>query len=251
MKKILLGAVVLAALNLAGPASAADLAARPYTKAPPLPPPVVWNWSGFYVGANGGWGSSRKCWDFTTPAGVFVANEGCHDATGGVVGGQFGYRWQFTNWVIGLEAQGDWADLHGSNVSLAFPAFTNISRIDGFGLFTGQVGYAWNNVLIYVKGGAAVTADRFRVNTTVGNVLAATTGDDTRWGGAAGVGLEFGFAQNWSIGAEYDHFFMGNRLHTFNDPFGVFFATDRIHQDVDIITARINYRFGGPVVAKY
>ena len=75
---------------------------------------------------------------------------------GGVVGGQIGYRWQTGGWVFGLEAQGDWANLRGDNVSLLFPAFVNRSRLDAFGLFTGQVGYAWNNALFYVKGGAAV-----------------------------------------------------------------------------------------------
>src|SRR5262249_44489516 len=90
MKKFLLGMAGLIAL--AAPASAADLAARPYTKAPAMIA-AVYDWSGFYVGANGGWGSSRKCWD-QVAGGVFVAAEGCHDATGGVAGGQIGYRWQ-------------------------------------------------------------------------------------------------------------------------------------------------------------
>src|SRR5450631_1770083 len=164
MKKFLLGAVGLVAMGIAAPASAADLAARPYTKAPAMIA-AVYDWSGFYIGANGGWGSSRKCWDFTTPAGVFFAAEGCHDATGGVAGGQIGYRWQSSAWVFGIEGQGDWANLRGSNQSLFAPTFTNNSKIDAFGLFTGQVGYAWNNALLYVKGGAAVTADRFNVTT--------------------------------------------------------------------------------------
>ena len=105
MKKFLLGTVALIAF--AAPAAAADLAARPYTKAPPAPIALVYDWSGFYIGANGGWGSSRKCWDFVTPAGAFLANEGCHDATGGTAGGQIGYRWQASQWVFGLEAQGN------------------------------------------------------------------------------------------------------------------------------------------------
>src|SRR5262249_49791968 len=144
---------------LAVPAAAADLPARPYTKAPAVVPPVIYNWSGFYIGVNGGGGSSHKCWDFNTLPGVYVS-EGCHDATGGLAGGQIGYRWQWTNWVSGVEAQGDWADLKGSNISQIAPAFTNTSRIDGIGLFTAQVGVAWNNVLFYVKGGGAVVADR-------------------------------------------------------------------------------------------
>ena len=85
--------------------------------------------------------------------------EGYHDATGGTVGGQIGYRWQAGTWVFGVEAQGNWADFKGSNTSLLFPGFRNKSQIDAFGLFTGQVGYAANNVLLYVKGGAAVTSD--------------------------------------------------------------------------------------------
>src|SRR5258708_38781805 len=151
----------------AAPASAADIAARPYTKAPP--PVPIYNWSGFYIGGNGGWGSSRKCWDFTTPAGTFVAAEGCHDATGGVAGGQIGYRWQSAGWVFGLEGQGDWADLRGSNVRLFGPAFINNSRIDAFVLLTGQLGSAWNNVLWYVKGGRGVTADCYDSRTGVGD----------------------------------------------------------------------------------
>jgi outer membrane immunogenic protein len=250
MKKVLLVTASLIALGATAPAVAADLAARPYTKAPPMIA-AVYDWSGFYIGANGGWGTSRGCWDFVTPAGGFVANEGCHNADGGTVGGQIGYRWQAGTWVFGVEAQGNWADFKGSNVSVFAPGFRNQSKIDAFGLFTGQVGYAWNNVLLYVKGGAAVTSNEYRSFTALGNVLAGTTGDDTRWGGTVGVGLEYAFAPNWSVGIEYDHLFMQDRTYTFNTPAGVFFSTDRIRQDIDLVTARVNYKFGGPVIAKY
>jgi outer membrane immunogenic protein len=247
MKKVLLSTVALIAF--AAPAAAADLAARPYTKAPPAPIAVVYDWSGFYIGVNGGWGSSRQCWDFVDP--VFGGPEGCHDATGGTAGGQIGYRWQASSWVFGLEAQGNWADFKGSNLSLIDPTFRNQSRVDAFGLFTGQVGWAANNVLFYVKGGAAVTADRFRVFDVPTGLVVGTTGDDTRWGGVVGAGLEFGFAPNWSAGVEYNHLFMQDRTVTFVDTTGAFFGTDRIRQDVDIVTARINYRFGGPGIARY
>jgi outer membrane immunogenic protein len=250
MKKLLLSAIGLVTLGLAVPAAAADLPARPYTKAPPMMA-AVYDWSGFYVGANGGWGTSSKCWDFElTPTIIF--SDGCHDATGGIAGGQVGYRWQSRAFVFGLEAQGDWADLRGSNVSPLTPTFTNRSRIDAFGLFTGQIGYAWNNVLLYVKGGAAVAADRFDVTTTVGNVLAATAPDQMRWGSTVGGGLEFGFAPNWSAAFEYDHVFMGTKTSTFTDTTGFFFGNERIRQDVDLVTVRINYRWGGPAIsAKY
>src|ERR1700694_519946 len=115
MKTFSLAAVGLIALGLAAPASAADLAARPYTKAPA----AIYDWSGFYIGANGGWGSSRKCWDAGTFGPVFIGDEGDDDASGGVAGGQVGYRWQSSAWVFGLEAQGDWADLLGSEINNA------------------------------------------------------------------------------------------------------------------------------------
>jgi len=166
--------------------------------------------------------------------------------------------------VFGLEAQGNWADFNGSNTSLFIPAWTNNSKIEAFGLFTGQVGYAWNNVLWYVKGGAAVTDDKYRgtVSPTV-PLLAGNVFDDareTRWGGVVGTGIEFGFAPNWSVAVEYDHLFMGDRDISLRSrgvlgvgviPVGGVFRTNSISQDVDIVTARINYRFGGPVVPRY
>src|SRR5436190_9477085 len=115
MKKFLLGTVALVALGMAVPAYAADLAARPYTKAAPLPMmAALYDWSGFYIGANGGWAWGRRCFDVTTFDGFRVFDEACSDASGGVVGGQIGYRWQASSWVFGLEAQGDWANLRNS-----------------------------------------------------------------------------------------------------------------------------------------
>jgi outer membrane immunogenic protein len=266
MKKFLLGAVALVAF--AAPAAAADLAARPYTKAPPMIA-ALYDWSGFYTGVNGGWGSSRKCWDINNNGGLPIANaaEGCHDATGGTAGGQIGYRWQSAAWVFGLEAQGNWADFRGSNTSLFFGApFVNNTKVEAFGLFTGQVGYAWNTALLYVKGGAAVTSDKYfgSLNAPVavpGGPLVATgtifdRGSETRWGGAVGVGLEFAFAPNWSAAVEYDHLFMGNHNVTMTStsafiPLGTFSRSDNIRQDVDLVTVRVNYRWGGPVIAKY
>jgi outer membrane immunogenic protein len=86
--------------------------------------------------------------------------------------------------------------------------------------------------------------------------------NETRWGGTVGTGLEFGFAPNWSVAVEYDHLFMGHHSSNFTStgvlgaavvPVGGVFRTVSISQDVDLITARINYHFnwGGPVVAKY
>jgi outer membrane immunogenic protein len=251
MKKLVLVAAILAGTTVA--ASAADMAPRYYSKAPPPMVAPIYNWGGFYVGVNGGWGSSHNCYSNTAVFGVAFTplGEGCHDATGGTVGGQVGYRWQAGNWVFGLEAQGNWADFSGSNASLVFAGLTNRTRIDAFGLFTGQVGYAWNNALLYVKGGAAVTDSRYDIRTAATNVLIANTGDQTRWGGTIGAGVEYGFAPNWSAGVEYDHIFTQDKNLTFTAPGGAFVQTDRVRQDVDLVTARVNYRWGGPVVPKY
>jgi outer membrane immunogenic protein len=249
--KSALGVLSLAALVTQ--ASAADLAARPYTKAPPMIA-AIYDWSGFYIGGNAGWASAHKCWTQTAGFAPGVA-EGCHDATGAVAGGQIGYRWQTGAFVFGLEAQGDWADLSGSNTSTVFGVI-NRTRIDALGLFTGQVGYAWNNALLYVKGGAAVVSDSYR-GFGIGVGAEFDRANETRWGGTVGVGLEYGFAPNWSVGVEYDHLFMGSRdinltaTGVLAAPVGALVRTDRIGQDVDMITARINYRFGGPVIAKY
>jgi len=247
MKKILLGAVSLIAMGAVAPAFAADLAARPYTKAPPPVVAPIYDWTGFYIGANGGWGQSRNCWDFVV-AGV-VSADGCRTGSGGIVGGQLGYRWQAGGWVFGVEGQGDWADLSSTRVSLINTAFSTRTKVDGIGLITGQVGYAWNASLFYLKGGAAVTGNRFDI---LNGGVSVASASSTRWGGTVGAGWEYGFAPNWSAGIEYDHLFMGHSNNSFSvaNPI-VAGALNRISQDVDMVTVRVNYRFGGPIVARY
>jgi len=251
MRKFLLGTAGLLALGIAAPASAADMA----VKAPPLAPlPVIYNWSGFYIGANGGWGQSHNCWDFVFVVGP-AFRDGCRDLSGGVIGGQIGYRWQANQWVFGLEAQGDWADFSNSRISLFDPTLSTRVKTDGIGLFTGQIGYAWNAALFYVKGGAAVTSNRFDIfDTPTG--IGLVSASSTRWGGAIGVGFEYGFTPNWSFGVEYDHLFMGDANNSFTvaDPRLAGILNNRISQDVDMVTLRLNYRFGGygaPIAARY
>ena len=193
MKKILLSTLGLVAM--AAPALAADLPAAPYRAPPPMVMPF-YDWSGFYIGLNGGGGWSQNCWDFIDAIGL-IQDEGCHNATGGTAGGQIGYRWQIAGTVFGLEAQGNWANFRGDNTSLFFPTDRNQSRIDAFGLFTGQIGYAWNNALLYVKGGAAVTANKYNLFDIPSGIL-LDTASETRWGSVVGFGFEYGFAPNWS-----------------------------------------------------
>src|SRR5262249_50330317 len=119
--------------------------------------------------------------------------------------------------------------------------------------FTGQVGYSWNNVLGYVKGGAAVTDNKYEGLATIGGFV-TDRATDTRWGGVVGAGIEYGFAPNWSAALEYDHMFMGTNNYAFASAFPVGGFNTRnlnIRQDVDLVTVRVNYRFGGPIVARY
>ena len=251
MKKFLLATVGLIALGISAPASAADMAVK---AAPPPYVAPIYNWTGFYIGGNGGWGQSNSCLNFDG-FGIFGFADGCASRSGGLVGGQIGYRWQASQWVFGVEAQGDWADLSNQRVSLINPAFSTRTTTDGIGLFTGQIGYAWNAALLYVKGGAAVTSNRFSIlDTLTGIELASASA--TRWGGVVGVGFEYGFAPNWSVGLEYDHLFMGDANNSFSglSPVNAAFVNNRISQDVDLVTLRINYRFGGygaPIAARY
>ena len=254
MKTTLLGVMGLVAMGGAS-AAAADMPSRASTKAPAMIAAIS-DWSGFYLGINGGAGSSHQCWTNTTVLGVPTlpnASEGCHDGTGGLVGGQIGYRLQSAAWVFGVEAQGDWSGMKGSNTSMLLPATTNQTRINALGLFTGQVGYTWNNVLWYLKGGAAVANEKYTgITTATGAALDQVSA--TRWGGLVGTGVEFSFAQNWSVGAEYNHLFMADHslsLSTTAAPGGAPSRVDTIGQNVDIGTVRVNYRWGGPVIAKH
>ena len=248
--KVWLGAVGLVALGLA-PAHGADLPARTYTKAPAMIS-AIYDWSGFYLGLNAGGASSRNCWTNTSSLGAATGPnvaEGCHDATGGLVGGQLGYRWQSSSWVFGVEAKGDWANLKGSNASNFILGTTNQTKVDAIGQFTGQVGYAWNTVLWYLKGGAAVTDNKYQ---GTGAVIDQAT--DTRWGGLVGTGVELSFAPNWSVGVEYDHMFMGNHnatLTTTAPAPGGLSRIDNVKQDVDMGSVHVNYRWGGPTISKY
>jgi outer membrane immunogenic protein len=103
---------------------------------------------------------------------------------------------------------------------------------------------------LYFKGGAAVVADRNDLM-TAGNVFATASGDN-RWGGTVGAGIEFSFAPNWSAALEYNHLFIASANTTFtNTTTGAVVSTDHLHGDADLVSVHVNYRWGGPVVAKY
>jgi outer membrane immunogenic protein len=248
------------AVSLLGISAASALAADLPMKAP-VAAPAVYDWSGIYFGGFGGWASSRDCWVVNQTALVGVIqpgiNEGCGNATGGVAGGSFGYRFQSGNLVAGMDAMGGWAGLSGSNTSLAAgligAAVTNQSKMDAFGLYTGHFGLAWNNSLFYLKTGLAVTDNKYQGQFT-GTGVAFDQANETRVGYAIGLGYEYGFTPNWSVGVEYNHFFMFNSANNLNlIGTNTLSRVDTIQQDVDMVLLKVNYHFGlgGPVVAKY
>ena len=138
MRKLSLGTIGFVALT--APALAADLPQRPAPAPAPVVVPYVYDWTGFYVGADGGYGQNRACWGNFVVNGVTFTTEGCNDKSGGLFGGQGGYRFQAGGAVFGVEVQGDWANLRASIPSIAFPGGTDFSKVTSVGLFTGQLG---------------------------------------------------------------------------------------------------------------
>jgi outer membrane immunogenic protein len=206
MKKYLLATAAL--LFAATSASAADMAARPYTKAPAMAPAIIYNWTGFYIGGHVG--------------GAFRGNS--NNVLGGgddgrfMGGGQIGWDTQFApNWVFGLEANYSFIDTSSS--------FAN----RGLGSVTGRLGYTWGPSLLYVKGGYAWADSRF---------TNGFTGNGGRDGYTVGGGLEYLFSQNWSGKVEYQYYDFGTT--SFVTPT---FAIGGFRNDEHTIKAGLNYRF--------
>jgi len=240
MKKFLLATVAFVALG--APALAADLAARPYTKAPPMVAPI-YNWTGFYVGGHVG-GAFGNDNNFN---GLVVGNNNDARFLGGV---QVGADYQFApNWVLGVEGQYSW--LGSSNNGAVFPngyVYTNDQR--AIGSITGRIGYTWGPALLYVKGGYAYSDYSESLVTTAGGVPVAFAGGTKHDGYTVGAGLEYLFTQNWSGKVEYQYYDFGKT--SFAAPVLAGFGSTR--NDEHTVKAGLNYRFnlgGAPLLAKY
>jgi outer membrane immunogenic protein len=250
MKKLVLSTVALAAM-VAAPAMAADMAVRaPVYKAPP--PIVVFNWTGCYIGANGGGLWVNKDYSLRSvginPFGAVAfpaIGFGSHDANSGLGGLQIGCNYQVpgSGWVFGIQGDYDWTDAKGSHLDPFGGLTTLSSRTKSLASVTGRVGYAWDRFLGYVKGGGAWERDDYSWYAT-GLPALALTGSETRGGWTVGIGAEYAFT-NWITGfVEYDYYDFGTRSVGF--AFTPVVASFDIHERKSVVKAGINFLFGGP-----
>ncbi|MGY8678671.1 outer membrane beta-barrel protein [Bradyrhizobium sp. UFLA05-153] len=290
-------AASLFSVGIIGTASAADMA----VKAPPLPVPEVWTWTGFYVGGNlgGAWSDNRLGYDmpFTTPGNIFTfcgspagvaapvlvganpfdLSTSCSRPSSFIGGAQIGYNWQMGTWVVGIEGDGAWQQLiqhsfvqFGTNRAVGAPMGTVASDTAYFrseqgalGTVRGRIGYTGGNWLLYATGGLAVGAVKHSMTEVLAPGVACpvapsatcrTVSDDTtRVGWTVGAGAEWLFARNWSVGAEYLYVDLGRTTLTLAPAGGFFFntSTARFDDREHVARVKINYHFGGPVVARY
>jgi len=288
MKRIVIGMAAALSLFATG-AMAADLAARPYVKAPVMDP--VWSWTGWYVGVNGGysWGRSRTdvTYNNTATGAVIVPPAGSvtsasFDMNGGVAGGQAGYNWQNANWVYGIEGDLQWSGERGSAGfncapsslaggaclpgltflppgSAAGTSLTIDQHLQWFGTVRGRIGIlATPKVLFYGTGGLAfgeIKTTGTLFGFTPAGVAIASIGSTstTRAGWTVGAGVEGKITQNWSAKLEYLYMDLGRFS---SGPFtlapaAAIAATGSSRFTDHILRAGINYQFGGPVVARY
>jgi outer membrane immunogenic protein len=266
MKKFLLSTVALVALGAS--ASAADLAPR-YTKAPTMIDPA-YNWTGFYVGLHAGAASSDGALTTQFTDNFFFTDQltNTFRKTGFIGGGQIGYNYQSGMSVFGFEADASSLNVKSSISGLdpfvdpffegRPPMATLSSSVDWLVTARARAGIAATPaLLLYVTGGLAVAGVNvsYRNNATAPGVLLSNSlsVDETRYGWTAGFGTEYALGGNWSVKAEYLRVMLGDT--TVNVPVNPA-ATDatgsiKVSQNIDLIRAGLNYKFGGTTAARY
>jgi outer membrane immunogenic protein len=273
-----IAASALAVIAMISAASAADMAPR-YTKAPVMA--AVYDWTGFYIGGNAGysWGRSRTDASFfnNTTNVLLATGSTAFDMDGWVAGGQLGYNWQSASWVFGLEGDAQGTGQKGSGgficagpicsaantaiapLTLAPVAVTFSQKLEWFSTIRGRVGYTFTRtVLGYVTGGAAIggvntngVITGFAANGVAS--AAAFSGSDTRVGWTVGAGLEASLGGNWTGKIEYLYMDFGKYTTTgvllLNAPPIRVDLASRVTDN--ILRVGVNYKFGGPGIAKY
>lgn len=230
-------AAVASLLIVSSPVFAADL-----PQAAPAPMPVaapVSYWSGFYIGAMGGYG-----WSDTVRAtvGGLTVSTSNNDLKGGFAGGTVGYNWQNGPAVFGIEADAAWSDLKYSESGLGI---TLTDKLQSFGSVTGRLGYAAGPALFYVKGGYGWANNQ--ISASVFPFGATFSQSRLHSGWTIGGGLEYMFAPNWSVKGEYMYADYSNATYLSNSiPGGIGLGVT-----TNTVKGGVNYHFGGPVVARY
>jgi len=233
------------------PVFAADTSRRLIAKAAPVSLPSAVNWTGVYLGLNGGFTFGASDWTDS----VTGTSSDNFSTLGFVFGGTVGANFQAGSWVFGAEADGDWANSSG------FGTFTttSTSSLCAGGCLTK------NSWLATVRGRAGYAFDRFLAYGTVGaafgNIQAnfsnnpVTTSTKTGW--AIGAGVEYALGFNWSAKAEYLFVDLGSGSCTTDcalqnpgglgpNPLGPPTIPGVIVQfNESIIRAGLNYKFGG------
>jgi outer membrane immunogenic protein len=284
MKRHLALAIVgLISIGSVGAAEAADMAAKaPVYKAAPV---AVYNWTGFYIGVNGGgaWGRNDVASAFFDGAAVAsaqtlasLAGAGSTKGSSALGGVQVGYNWQGASpWVLGVEADIDGMSLKENRTSAIFTVGANSAqdfdqvKHTWLATFRGRAGYAMDRTLFYVTGGLAVGDTRFSRTQTWNFVdgcpvdarngfLDCHVGGITKTsaGATVGAGVEYAFLGNWTAKLEYLHVWLPNSGSFLTQNVGLAPVVQRFNQSVndsnlDIVRVGVNYRFGGPMVARY
>jgi outer membrane immunogenic protein len=254
MKQLFLGTVALTVLATA--ASAADTAPS-------------YNWTGFYIGLNAGAASGTTNFDVrtnTNPPGFERRfNSDPERKTGYLAGGQVGYNWQSGMSVFGIEADAQWmSNKFTANTPLfGDPFFAGKGRsaqfssnIDWLVTVRGRAGVAATPaLLLYVTGGVAVASANIKYSSVSAfapfAVIATYSGNDVRAGWTAGIGAEYALGGGWSAKAEYLRVNFDSFSVNFSIPAQNLAGPVKFNTDIDIIRAGVNYKFGGPAVARY
>jgi len=230
MKRILIaGALALAA---GGQALAADLPqpGPPPPRAPatyvPVPAPVF-TWSGIYIGVNGGYAFGTSNW--TDPV---LGSTGNFNPSGYLFGGTVGGNYQWGQFVLGIEADGDWTNVDATTFSNCGGGCE--TKSDWLATVRGRAGYAFDRFLVYGTGGAAF-----------GNLQAgagfAPFSSTTQIGWTAGAGVEFAFTPNLTAKVEYLYVDLGNQSCAVANCLGT--ANQTVTLTENVVRAGINYKF--------
>jgi len=231
MKNYLLSGVAALGLIAAGAASAADLPSRRGPVMAPVYAPVF-TWTGFYVGANAGYGFGQLD---STNLGVIGGPGGSFsDPDGFIGGGQVGYNYQMGQWVFGLEADFQGADLKASTGN-TFAGFRASNELTYFGTVRGRVGYAIDRFLPYVTGGFAYGQVKNKITTPT----FAFSDDNTQYGYTIGAGLEYAFTNN--LTAKLEYLYVDLDKESFTVP-GATLNTN-VETKFSVVRAGLNYKF--------